>query len=52
MDLSSDGTFLNSTPSFIKLWISYSFDGRKTSVHKELSVHTRYAIYLVYLSPI
>ena len=51
-----DGSFigwniLNSTPSFTKLWISYSMDGRKTSVHKELSVHTRYVIYLDYLSP-
>ncbi len=28
-----------------------AMDGRKTSVQKELSVHTRYVIYLVYLSP-
>jgi hypothetical protein len=38
-----DGSFigwniLNSTPSFTKLWISYSMDGQKMSVHKELSV--------------
>jgi hypothetical protein len=30
--------------------MEFFIHGRKTSVHKELSVHTRYVIYLVYLN--
>ncbi len=47
-DLLSIGTFPNST--FIKLWISNSMVGRKTSVRKVLTVHTRWVIYLAHAS--